>query len=241
MKSDAKAKKANPKGRDENPKREKNPRNNHSGLGAFIGSAIGATPAVVMSVRGDGVTARNFAIAELGWIVGGAAGGAIGAKKDRRKRAAIGGAIGGLFGPLGAALGGYIGGQKPDRKANPGMWVVPVAVVGAAAVAAGGLFLYRRRKRKELEPGPVVEPPGTEEPETELDDWGFPAWDIRVEESTVSSVPYRIYQSATEGTFYGAWQTDSGVQSLNSPYGAAALPWGIEETKTRTVAAIGAR
>jgi hypothetical protein len=94
--------------REYNP-RKKNPdrRKNGAGLGALIGSTIGA-------VLGLGVS--SVPLAALGSLAGGAVGGYIGAPKDRKKRGAAGGAIGGaVLGPIGAGVGGYIGGRKPDR------------------------------------------------------------------------------------------------------------------------------
>lgn len=125
-------------------KRRTNPKNNHSGLGALIGSAIGATP---------GALARSGGLAWVGSIAGGAIGGAIGAKEDRRKRGSAGGAIGGaLLGPIGAGIGGYVGGRRADaKKTNPAGTTVALAIgVGIAAVGAGyGAYrLAERRKAK---------------------------------------------------------------------------------------------
>ncbi len=126
------------------PKRKKtNPKKNRSGLGAFIGSAVGTTP---------GALFKSYPLSVLGSIAGGAAGGAVGAKADRKKRGAIGGALGGTLGPIGAAIGGYVAGKKPDaKKKNPAMLTVALAV-GAGVVAVGaGYGLYRVTKgRKAL-------------------------------------------------------------------------------------------
>lgn len=89
--------------RKQNPSRKKN----GAGLGALIGSTIGA-------VLGFGFS--SIPLAGLGSLVGGTVGGYVGAPKDRKKRGAAGGAIGGaILGPIGAGVGGYIGGRKPDR------------------------------------------------------------------------------------------------------------------------------
>ena len=127
-------------------RKKTNPKKNHSGLGAFIGSAIGSTP---------GAALKWFPLALVGSIAGGGIGGALGAKADRKKRGAIGGALGGTLGAIGAAIGGYVAGKKPDaKKKNPAATTIAVAI-GAGVVAVGtGYTIYRVTKGgKALKPG----------------------------------------------------------------------------------------
>lgn len=152
-----KATKQNPRRR-KAARRNKNPRKNHSGLGAFLGSIAGGIPGHIMAGLGAGSLA--WPVTELGWIAGGAAGGYYGAKEDRRRRGAIGGAIGGIFGPLGAALGGYLGGRHADRASNPALGTTAAAIgagVLAAGVGYGGYKLVQRRRMRGLPPAKALE------------------------------------------------------------------------------------
>jgi len=99
-------------------------RRNGAGLGAFLGSVVGATVGTLFVALGaiPVATAGGAVIAPLSLLLsmaGGAIGGHVGAPRDRKKRGAIGGGLGGTLGPLGAALGGYLGGRKPDKRRNP--------------------------------------------------------------------------------------------------------------------------
>lgn len=135
-------------------RRRRNPRENHSGLGAFAGSVVGGIPGHIVRWAG----AKNFGglLVYMGWVAGGGIGAYYGAKDDRKRRAAIGGSIGGLFTPLGAAFGGYVAGLEPDSpKRNPAAWVIPAVAVGVLGAAGAGAYAYmRHRKAKSLSPSP---------------------------------------------------------------------------------------
>lgn len=127
-------------------KRSRNPRNNHSGLGAFVGSLVGGIPGHVLTYYRPSLGAILTAV---GWIGGGALGGYYGAKDDRKRRATVGGALGGLFSPLGAALGGYIAGLEPDkRQRNPMPVVVPAIVAGTMGTGALAASMYSKHKQQ---------------------------------------------------------------------------------------------
>ena len=163
-------------------RRKRNPKKNHSGLGAFVGSVIGGVPGALWVRAGS--TTFGGVLAEAGSIVGGAVGGYAGAKPDRKRRGAIGGAIGGLFTPLGAALGGYIGGLKPDKRRNPSTTGILLATGGAllaGGAAAGGYLAWKKKREREKELGPSV-------PEEIPED----AWD--------RESPYRVNRNTTYTT-----------------------------------------
>lgn len=149
-------------------KRKKNPgfnfQDNHSGLGAFVGSLVGGVPGHVIGAFGQPGSAMKtigWVLTPIGWIIGGGLGGYYGAKADRREKAAAGGAIGGAFTPLGAALGGYLAGLSPGKKKNPAGSTIALALGTAVVAAAAGYGTYRivqRRKATALpgEPGAGV-------------------------------------------------------------------------------------
>jgi len=140
-------------------RKRKNPVNNHSGLGAFIGSIIGGIPGHLLMALG----AKGFGavVTWVGWAGGAALGGYYGAKDDRKRRGAIGGGLGGVFlGPIGAALGGYLAGFSPDsKKSNPRMnpagSTILLALGGGVLAAATGYGAYRlvQRRRAQLPGG----------------------------------------------------------------------------------------
>jgi hypothetical protein len=139
-------------------KRNKNPKSNHSGLGAFLGSIAGGIPGNIMAAAGAGGLA--WPVTELGWIAGGAAGGYVGAKSDRKNRGALGGAVGGIFGPIGAAIGGWYAGREPDTKQNPMGTATLVAIgagIGAMAVGYGGYRYLQKRKQQRGLPAVALE------------------------------------------------------------------------------------
>lgn len=133
----------------------RNPTENHSTAGAFIGSLIGSTP---------GMLVKSTPLGIVGSVIGGGLGGAIGASDDRRQRGAVGGAVGGVLGPIGAAVGGYIGGTKADqrgggRRKNPTALTTALAIGGGIAAVGLGYGIYRVvQHRKALPAHPAVVP-----------------------------------------------------------------------------------
>lgn len=143
-------------------RRRRNPKKNHSGLGAFLGSLAGGVPGHIVTALGS--KTAGGVLTSIGWILGGAAGGHFGAKTDRKRRAAIGGAIGGIFTPLGAALGGYLGGRKADRRRNPAGWVLPAAVGGAVVAGGTGVLVGMKiRDKKKADTGTAALPASYEQ------------------------------------------------------------------------------
>jgi hypothetical protein len=121
---------------------------------------------------------------------------------------------------------------------NVSPWVLPV-VLTSGLLIAGGILAVQAVRRRRLAPDVA---PG--EVEGKIDNWGYPAQDIRLDEGAVTTPetgitkPWRIYQSVTEGTFYGAYRTPWGGGTVNSPYrpgNAPAQPWGIDEVRQRTI------
>ena len=135
-------------------RRGRNPRENHSGLGAFVGSLVGGIPGAIVAVMG--APRLGNIMTYMGWVGGGGFGAFYGASDDRKRRAAIGGTIGGLFTPLGAAFGGYVAGLEPDGpRRNPAGSTILVSV-GAGVLAAGagyGAYKLVQARRAAMLPG----------------------------------------------------------------------------------------